>query len=106
MSPRCLTITSFYASFPAGLFAWQARLCACCGSSEVALCVYARAGLSYSRWAVELGTLVQYAGLDADWQHLALFKLAQMVRPHTLDTALRPACIRRSLMRWKRRPLK
>ena len=37
---------------------------------------------------MELGTLVQYAGLDADWQHLALFKLAQMVRLPTLHILL------------------
>ena len=37
-------------------------------------------GLSYSRWAVELGTIVQYSGLDPAWQHLAMFKLVQLVR--------------------------
>jgi hypothetical protein len=57
----------------------------------VAMCVRAHAGLSYSRWAVELGTLVQYAGLDADWQHLALFKLAQMVSPQYPSHSF-PAC--------------
>lgn len=38
------------------------------------------AALSYSRWAMEMLTVVEYAGLDSSRQHLAMFQLAQMVR--------------------------
>lgn len=40
---------------------------------------FAAAGLSYTRWGVELATAVEYAGFDNAWQHLAMFKLAQIV---------------------------
>ena len=61
---------------------------ACSGERDACItaglsCVDGRAwsaGMSYSRWAVELGAAVEYAGLDAPWQHLAMFKLAQLVR--------------------------
>ena len=42
------------------------------------------AALSYSRWAMEMLTVVEYAGLDPSRQHLAMFQLAQMVRTNLL----------------------
>jgi hypothetical protein len=45
------------------------------------MCAYVPpAAFSYSRWALELATIIEYAGLDITWQHLAIFKLAQVVR--------------------------
>ena len=50
------------------------------------------AALGLGRWSVELLTIAEYSGLDNAMQHLAMFKLAQLVRaaptwpesPHSL----------------------
>jgi hypothetical protein len=39
----------------------------------------AAAALGLGRWAVELATIAEYAGLDSAMQHLAMFKMAQLV---------------------------
>ena len=53
-------------------------------SSQLACCVSisgmpAAAALGLGRWAVELATIAEYAGLDNAMQHLAMFKMAQLV---------------------------
>ena len=50
------------------------------------------AALGLGRWSVELLTIAEYSGLDNAMQHLAMYKLAQLVRtafilpesPHSL----------------------
>ena len=42
-------------------------------------CMPAAAALGLGRWAVELATIAEYSGLDNAMQHLATFKLAQLV---------------------------
>ncbi len=39
----------------------------------------AAAALGMGRWAVELSAIAEYSGLDNAMQHLAMFKMAQLV---------------------------
>ena len=46
------------------------------------------AALGLGRWAVELLTIAEYSGLDNATQHLAMFKMAQLVRTPLPRSAL------------------